>query len=667
MVVARPGRPLRRPCLDGAGPRPGDARRVGCAGRRAPRPATPRRADLTARFAGRLDFGTAGLRGELGAGPTRMNRVLVSPGRRRSRRIPADARRAASHRRDRLRRPPQLERLRPRHRRAHAGRGRAGHPAAPAAADAGARLRRAAPHACAGVMVTASAQSRRATTATRSTSAAMTAARRSCRPRTPRSPPQILRVARGSIADLPRSSAFDTRARERRRRVHRRDRRARRRRRRASRSSTRRCTASDSRPRARCSPMPVRRADPVDRAGPPGPRLPDRRFPEPRGARRDGPRVRAAGEVGADLVIANDPDADRVAVGVPDAGGSGGGAGSHRQRGRLAARLAGGAPAGATAASTGDARLLARLSPALGAMARPYRPRFAETLTGFKWISRRGGLVSATRRPSATSSTQTRCATRTASRPQSRVLELFAELKQAARRSSSTWPLRRAVRRFRVVADLDPRGRPVDIPDDGAAACRPPSTIGGIASTASTTSWTGFDGFPPNDILRFHLEGRRGHRASVGHRAEAQVLPRRASEHGNGAERPGGRRGGGGSRRRHARAAGGVGLGAGRGHRAARRVRLSARPRPGSRAPRRRSGSASRSTASESLKTLASRGDDRGGARRGTARPSTTRTGSLYGCPNGTGVASVTTESPSRSTSGPGRACASARPGAMTT
>src|SRR5436309_15314497 len=34
--------------------------------------------DLAARFAGTLDFGTAGLRGELGAGPMRMNRVVVT-------------------------------------------------------------------------------------------------------------------------------------------------------------------------------------------------------------------------------------------------------------------------------------------------------------------------------------------------------------------------------------------------------------------------------------------------------------------------------------------------------------------------------------------------------------------------------------------------------------
>src|ERR1700741_3006947 len=35
------------------------------------------RPDLADRFAGTLEFGTAGLRGALGAGPNRMNRVVV--------------------------------------------------------------------------------------------------------------------------------------------------------------------------------------------------------------------------------------------------------------------------------------------------------------------------------------------------------------------------------------------------------------------------------------------------------------------------------------------------------------------------------------------------------------------------------------------------------------
>ena len=74
--------------------------------------------ELADRFAGTLEFGTAGLRGALGAGPNRMNRVVVHPRRGRPRGLPARRRRPPDgRRRDRLRRPPQLRRLRPRHRR----------------------------------------------------------------------------------------------------------------------------------------------------------------------------------------------------------------------------------------------------------------------------------------------------------------------------------------------------------------------------------------------------------------------------------------------------------------------------------------------------------------------------------------------------------------------
>ena len=49
-------------------------------------------ADLHERFTGQLEFGTAGLRGILGAGPQRMNRVLVRKVTRRARRVPHGAR-----------------------------------------------------------------------------------------------------------------------------------------------------------------------------------------------------------------------------------------------------------------------------------------------------------------------------------------------------------------------------------------------------------------------------------------------------------------------------------------------------------------------------------------------------------------------------------------------
>jgi phosphomannomutase len=37
-------------------------------------------AELTDRFGARLEFGTAGLRGAIGAGPNRMNRAVATPG-----------------------------------------------------------------------------------------------------------------------------------------------------------------------------------------------------------------------------------------------------------------------------------------------------------------------------------------------------------------------------------------------------------------------------------------------------------------------------------------------------------------------------------------------------------------------------------------------------------
>ncbi|WP_308493226.1 phospho-sugar mutase [Microbacterium terrisoli] len=103
-----------------------------------------------------------------------------------------------------------------------------------------------------------------------------------------------------------------------------------------------------------------------------------------------------ARESEADLVIANDPDADRLAVGIPDASAVGGwrrltGNETGLLLGWRAARAV--AERGAGAAS--DATLACSLvsSPGLGAVAAHYGLGFRETLTGFKWISRAPGIV----------------------------------------------------------------------------------------------------------------------------------------------------------------------------------------------------------------------------------------------------------------------------------
>ena len=98
-----------------------------------------------------------------------------------------------------------------------------------------------------------------------------------------------------------------------------------------------------------------------------------------------------AREAGAELVIAHDPDADRLAVAVPDPSADGGWRRlSGNQVGLLlgwrAGRLAEGSPQASLACSLVS-------SPGLAAVAAHYGLAFHATLTGFKWISRAPGIV----------------------------------------------------------------------------------------------------------------------------------------------------------------------------------------------------------------------------------------------------------------------------------
>ncbi|MEO9095859.1 MAG: phospho-sugar mutase [Microbacteriaceae bacterium] len=101
-----------------------------------------------------------------------------------------------------------------------------------------------------------------------------------------------------------------------------------------------------------------------------------------------------AAESAADFVIANDPDADRLAVAIPD-GPADEVASWRRLSGnevgyllgwRVATRLARAGEEGTLAASIVS-------SPALAEIARHYRLDYVDTLTGFKWVSRAPGLA----------------------------------------------------------------------------------------------------------------------------------------------------------------------------------------------------------------------------------------------------------------------------------
>ncbi|WP_448236519.1 phospho-sugar mutase [Microbacterium paulum] len=101
-----------------------------------------------------------------------------------------------------------------------------------------------------------------------------------------------------------------------------------------------------------------------------------------------------AREAGAEFVLANDPDADRLAVAIPDPAAEGG---WRRLTGNETGLLLGwrAAQRAADAGLVAPASLACSLvsSPGLETVAGHYGLDFHATLTGFKWISRAPGLV----------------------------------------------------------------------------------------------------------------------------------------------------------------------------------------------------------------------------------------------------------------------------------
>ena len=130
----------------------------------------------------------------------------------------------------------------------------------------------------------------------------------------------------------------------------------------------------------------------VDAQIQPDPDFPTVAFPNPEEPGAMDLAIAAATAADAELILANDPDADRLAVAIPD-----GPDGWRRLSGndvglllgwRAARRArAAGAPEGSSLACS----LVS--SPGLAAIAGHYGLDFHETLTGFKWISRSPGMV----------------------------------------------------------------------------------------------------------------------------------------------------------------------------------------------------------------------------------------------------------------------------------
>ena len=123
----------------------------------------------------------------------------------------------------------------------------------------------------------------------------------------------------------------------------------------------------------------------VEQQEQPDPDFPTVAFPNPEEPGAMDLATALAARRGVDLVVANDPDADRCAAAVPDAHGW------RMLRGDevgalLAHHLLATGHTGTYACSIVSSSLLGKMAAAAG------QP-FAETLTGFKWISKVDGLV----------------------------------------------------------------------------------------------------------------------------------------------------------------------------------------------------------------------------------------------------------------------------------
>lgn len=238
----------------------------------------------------------------------------------------------------------------------------------------------------------------------------------------------------------------------------------------------------------------------------PDPAFPTVAFPNPEEPGAIDLALALAERTGADLVVANDPDADRCAVAAPFPDGwrmvSGDELGW-----LLATHLLDRSPdlRGTLACSIVSSSLLGRIAERCGL---PY----VQTLTGFKWIARVPGLVfgyeealgycvdpSAVRDKDGVSAALL-------------VAELGASLRAAG--SSVAERLDEIARAYGVHATDQLSVRVDDLADITAAMARlrdePPTILGGLRVVAVDDLSAGSDALPPTDALRYGLaEGAR--------------------------------------------------------------------------------------------------------------------------------------------------------------
>jgi phosphomannomutase len=245
----------------------------------------------------------------------------------------------------------------------------------------------------------------------------------------------------------------------------------------------------------------------------PDPAFPTVAFPNPEEPGALDLALAQARDTGADLVIANDPDGDRLAVAVPDAAAPGGWRAltGDQVGGLLGAYLLDRAPgpepsARLVATTVVSSTMLAKVAAAAGV-------RYAETLTGFKWIVRAADGV-----PGARFVFGYEEALGYAVTPAVRdkdgmsaalaLLSLAATARAAGQSLLDRWDTLEAAHGVHLTAQVTlPTRAPAQVMSGLRA--RPPDSVAGLPVTAVTDLTAGAGALPPSDVLTYHLAGAR--------------------------------------------------------------------------------------------------------------------------------------------------------------
>ncbi|MGO4691544.1 phospho-sugar mutase [Glaciibacter sp. 2TAF33] len=253
----------------------------------------------------------------------------------------------------------------------------------------------------------------------------------------------------------------------------------------------------------------------VDAQIAPNPAFPTVAFPNPEEPGAMDLSYETAREVDAELIIANDPDADRLAVAIPDPSSPDG---YRRLSGNEVGAILGWRAAilatdAARAAGAGDRGPVGTLAcsivstPALAAVADAYGLDFADTLTGFKWVSRAPGLIFGFEEALGYLVNPGTVRDKDGISAAAAFLSLASELKADGVTIASH--LDAFSEKFGHYASGQISVRVTDLAQITTVMTRlrdtPPALVGGIRVDRIEDLKDGFEGLPPSDVLRIWL------------------------------------------------------------------------------------------------------------------------------------------------------------------